>query len=188
MRQIPVGRSWRSVVAVLAVLAFTPQIMFAQSLMTDMHAEVSAVQKKIIDLANAMPDASYAWRPAAGVRSTGEVFKHIAADNYLIPIAMGAPAPAATGISATEYSTVQKYETRTATRAEIIADLEASFRHLHGAMRLTTDTNLGEGLKFFGQDMSRQKVMIVTLTHLHEHLGQLIAYARSNKVVPPWSK
>ena len=23
---------------------------------------------------------------------------------------------------------------------------------------------------------------------VHEHLGQLIAYARSNKVVPPWSK
>jgi uncharacterized damage-inducible protein DinB len=174
--------------AVFATLVVSPQVVRAQSLMNDMHAEVSAVQKKIIDLANAMPETSYAWRPTAGVRSTGEVFKHIAADNYLIPIAMGAPAPASSGISATDMSTVQKYETRSATRAEIIAELEASFRHLHGAMRLTTDTNLGEGIKFFGQDMTRQKVMIVTLSHLHEHLGQLIAYARSNKVVPPWSK
>jgi hypothetical protein len=54
-------------------------------------------------------------------------------------------------------------------------------------MRLTTDANLGEMLKFFGQDWSRQKAMVLTVTHLHEHLGQSIAYARSNNVTPPWS-
>lgn len=188
MRPMTSARLWLSAGAVLATIVASPQDVRAQSLMNDMHAEVSAVQKKIIDLANAMPENTYAWRPAASVRSTGEVFKHIAADNYLIPISMGAPAPASSGISATDMSSVQKYETRTATRAEIIAELEASFRHLHGAMRLTTDTNLGEGIKFFGQDMTRQKVMIITLSHLHEHLGQMIAYARSNNVTPPWSK
>jgi hypothetical protein len=30
--------------------------------------------------------------------------------------------------------------------------------------------------------------MLATVTHLHEHLGQLIAYARSNNVEPPWSR
>ncbi len=175
---------------ILAVAAFVivPQSLAAQALMADMHSDVSAVQKKIIDLAKAMPDRSMDWRPAPGVRSTAEVFKHIAADNYVIPIMMGAPAPAATGITESDMSSVQKYETRTATKAEVVAELEKSFTHLHGAMRLTTDSNLGEVRKVFGQDMSRQKLMILTLTHLHEHLGQLIAYARSNGVVPPWSK
>ncbi len=173
---------------VSAVSTTVPAPLAAQGLMADMHSEVSAVQKKIIDLANAIPESAYAWRPGAGVRSVGEVFKHVAADNYLIPVMMGAPAPAATGISATDMKSVGAYEGRTLTKAQIVSELEASFTHLHGAMRSTTDANLGEVLKFFGQEMSRQKVMLLTVTHLHEHLGQSIAYARSNSVVPPWSK
>ena len=38
------------------------------------------------------------------------------------------------------------------------------------------------------QKNTTRGVWIVTATHLHEHLGQLIAYARSNNVTPPWSK
>lgn len=175
-------------VAAISSIAAVPSPLAAQGLMADMHSEVSAVQKKLIDLAGAIPESNYGWRPGAGVRTVGEVFKHVATDNYLIPIMMGAPAPAATGISATDMKTVEAYEKRAMTKAQVIAELQASFTHLHGAMRSTTDSNLTQMIKFFGQDMSRQKVMLLTLTHLHEHLGQSIAYARSNSVVPPWSK
>ena len=165
-----------------------PASMQAQGLMADMHATVSGVQKKLLDLARAIPESAYNWRPSAGVRSVGEVFKHVAADNYLIPISMGAPAPASSGISATDMKTVGAYEARPMSKDQIIAELEASFNHLHGAMRLTTDSNLSEMIKFFGMDYSRRKAMLETVMHLHEHLGQQIAYARSNNVVPPWSK
>lgn len=169
-------------------LALTPDALVAQGLMTEMHADVSGVQKKMIDLAKAIPETAYGWRPAAGVRSIGEVFKHVASDNYFIPIAMGTPAPAASGISGTDMKTVGAYEARPLTKDQIVAELEASFNHLHGAMRTTTDANLTQTIPFFGQQWSRQKAMILTVTHLHEHLGQAIAYARSNNVVPPWSK
>jgi uncharacterized damage-inducible protein DinB len=159
----------------------------AQGLMADMHRDVNDVQKKFIDLAKAIPEPAYSWRPP-GVRSVGEVLLHVAADNYLIPIAMGKPAPAATGISGTDFKTVETYEKRKLTKDQIIAELESSFRHLHEAMGLTTDTNLNENIKFFGQDWSRQRAMLATVTHLHEHLGQMIAYARSNNVAPPWSR
>ena len=172
----------------LSALSLTAAPLAAQGLMADMHAEVSAVQKKLIDLATAMPEASYSWRPSAGVRTMGEVFKHVATDNYLIPIMTGTPAPASTGISGTDMKTVGAYEARPMTKAQVIAELQASFSHLHGAMRTTTDSNLAETVTFFGQSMSRQKVMLLTVNHLHEHLGQSIAYARSNNVVPPWSK
>ena len=56
------------------------------------------------------------------------------------------------------------------------------------ALGLTTQANLNETVKFFGQDWSRLRAVVLTVTHLHEHLGQSIAYARSNDVVPPWSK
>jgi hypothetical protein len=42
-------------------------------------------------------------------------------------------------------------------------------------------------LSVFGSSMTGLDLWVLTTTHLHEHLGQLIAYARSNGVVPPWS-
>lgn len=158
-----------------------------QGLMADMHRDVNEVQKKMIDLANAMPENTLSWRPTAGVRSVGEVFLHVASDNYLIPISMGKPAPAASGITS-DYATASTFENRKLTKAQIVAELQASFTHLHQAMALTTDTNLGEMINLFGQSSSRQRAMVMTVTHLHEHLGQMIAYARSNGITPPWSK
>lgn len=159
----------------------------AQGLMAPMHQDVNDVQKKFIDLAKAIPEPAYSWRPS-GARSVGEVLLHVASDNYLIPIAMGKPAPASTGISGTDFKTAETYEKRKLTKDQIISELDASFKHLHEAMGLTTDANLNENIKFFGQDWSRQRAMLATVTHLHEHLGQMIAYARSNNVAPPWSR
>jgi len=156
-------------------------------LMGDMHRDVNDVQKKFTDLAKAIPEPAYSWRPT-GARSVGEVLLHIAADNYMIPVSMGKPAPATTGISATDFKTAETFEKRKLTKDQIIAELDASFKHLHEAMGLTTDANLNENIKFFGQDWSRQRAMLATVTHLHEHLGQMIAYARSNNVAPPWSR
>jgi len=177
----------RSPIFALLLCLVLPAAMPAQGLMSEMHRDVREVQQKIIDLAKAMPDAAFAWRPATGVRSVGEVFLHISSDNYLIPIGMGMPAPAGTGIT-TDFTTAVAYEKKTMSKAEIVADLETSFSHLHRGMGLTTDANLTETIKFFGQDWSRQRAMLLTVTHLHEHLGQLIAYARSNDVKPPWTR
>lgn len=170
---------------VMSMLAATTAS--AQGLMGDMHRDVNEVQKKFIDLAQAIPESAYAWRPQ-GARSVGEVLLHVAADNYFIPIAMGKSAPATIDINGTDFSKLQAFEKRTLTKAQIVSELEASFKHLHEAMGLTTESNIGENIKFFGQDWSRQRAMVSTVTHLHEHLGQLIAYARSNNVTPPWSK
>ena len=172
----------------LTLCAMTASTAFAQGMMADMHGDVSDVQKKMVDLAKAIPESAYGWRPMAGTRSVGEMFKHVVSDNYLIPIAMGMAAPAETGISDKDMKTVAAYEARSMTKAQIVAALEQSFAHLHTAMALTTDANAGDAMKFFGMDFTRRKAMIGTVTHLHEHLGQGIAYARSNNVVPPWSK
>jgi len=157
-----------------------------QGLMLDMHRDVAGVQKKFIDLARAIPESAYSWHPN-GARSVGEVLLHIAGENYLIPSFMGKPVPAGVAISAADMKTVDAYEARKLTKDQIIAELEASFTNLHAALP-TTDANLSENIKFFGTDLTRQRAVIGTVNHLHEHLGQLIAYARSNNVTPPWSR
>ena len=156
-------------------------------LMADMHGDVSGVQKKFIDLAKAIPEANYAWHPN-GARSVGEVFLHIAGENYLIPSFLGKAVPAGVNISSADMKTVGAYEAQKLTKDQIIAQLEASFANLHSGLSMTTDANLNDNIKFFGQDLTRRRAVIGTVNHLHEHLGQLIAYARSNNVVPPWSR
>ncbi len=174
----------RVVALLFSIVLATPAA--GQGLMPDLHKDVSSVQKKFIDLANAIPESAYAWRPS-GARSIGEVLLHVAADNYLIPIMMGKAAPPASGITA-DMKTAEAFEKKPLSKAQIVAELEASFGHLHGAMNLTTDANLEENIKFFGQDWTRRRAMVSTINHLHEHLGQFIAYARSNSVAPPWSQ
>lgn len=175
----------RSLIA-LALAVAAP--LHAQGLMADMHGDVRDVQMKMIALAKAMPENTYAWRPGTGVRSVSEVFMHVASENFFIPISMGAAAPAETGMKDGDFKSIDAYTGKARTKEQVVAELEASFTHLHKAMGLTTDQNLGEHIKMFGQDFTRQRAMVLTVTHLHEHLGQMIAYARSNGVVPPWSK
>lgn len=158
------------------------------ALIADLMKDVGELEKKMMDLAKAVPAAKYGYRPAAGVRSIGEVVMHVASDNYFIPAAAGTAAPAATGINPDDYKTVVAYEKRAMSPDSAVAQLAASFAFLKDAMQAQTPASLGETKKMFGSDYTGQQTWIMATTHLHEHLGQMIAYARANNVVPPWSK
>jgi hypothetical protein len=153
--------------------------------MEDLLKDVKEAKGKIVGLARAMPDAAWDWRPGPGVRSTREVFVHVTADNYFIPVGAGSMAPAETGIGE-DYKTVEAFEKRTRTREQILAELDTSFAFLERQMAATTDARLATPSKW--PKMSTRQLWIAATTHLHEHLGQLIAYARSNRIAPPWSK
>ena len=154
-------------------------------MMDDLLTLGGVAKDKIMGLANAMPEESYDWAPMEGVRSTAEVFVHIAADNYFIPVIMGVEAPAETGITM-DYATVQAYEARDLSKTEIVEALEASFAHLENAAAQTRG-DLSKELSFGSNTFTMGSLWAQAITHLHEHLGQGIAYARANEVVPPWS-
>ncbi len=160
----------------------------ATDLTADLLADIGQAESKIVGLARAIPAERYAWRPAEGVRSVGEVLMHVAADNYLLPAALGHAADAATGIKGDDYTTAQAYEQRKLDKDATIAELEKSFAHLKRALSGTKAGQLGDEASLFGQSFTVQQTWIMTATHLHEHLGQLISYARSTGTVPPWSQ
>jgi hypothetical protein len=157
-------------------------------LMGDLVKDIDGLQTKIVGLAKAIPPAAYAWRPGKGVRSTGEVLMHVAADNYFMPAAMGINPPADTGIVGKDYKTTVAFEQKKMTPEQIVAELDKSFAFLKKTMLEAPDAKLNDPLEIFGQKTTTRSLWIMTTTHLHEHLGQLIAYARSNNVTPPWSK
>jgi uncharacterized damage-inducible protein DinB len=155
--------------------------------MGELMRDVGQVEKKIVGLARAIPEAAYQYRPAEGVRSTSEVLLHVAADNYFIPAAMGIAPPKESGITK-EYDSAVAFEKRAMTRDQVIAEVEKSFAFLRNSMQGMPDAQLETVIGVFGQKNTNRGFWLMATTHLHEHLGQLIAYARANKVTPPWSK
>jgi uncharacterized damage-inducible protein DinB len=159
----------------------------AGGVVADLARDVAQVERKIIGLAKAVPADKYAWRPGAGVRSVGELVMHVAADNYLFPVMLGTAADPSTGIT-TDYSTAQAFEKRQLPRDSAIVELERSFAFLKKSLSATPEAKLGDKISMFGQQFTTQQALLLATVHLHEHLGQFIAYARSNGVTPPWSQ
>ena len=101
---------------------------------------------------------------------------HVTGANYYVPSFAGVKAPA----DAPQGENV-------ASRAEATAQMKRSFDHVRAAIRNLKDADLDKPATLFGQQTTYRGVFLLTVTHAHEHLGQLIAYARSNGVTPPWS-
>ncbi|MEP6766051.1 MAG: DinB family protein [Gemmatimonadaceae bacterium] len=158
------------------------------NLLAVLDRDVADVEKKMVGLAKAMPENTMDWRPMPGVRSVREVFLHISGENYMVPSFFDVAIPVGTGIVAKDDKTVTAYEARKISRDSTVADLEASFKAIRAAMAEDSVNPPDAKVMFYGGNSTHEAAWIGTVTHMHEHLGQAIAYARSNKVVPPWSK
>ncbi len=155
------------------------QASAAPSMRTTVLEDLKILQKKFVDLAGAIPAEKYTWRPGAGVRSVSEVFLHVAGANYGFPNVWGVAPPA--GIDR------KTLETSTTDKSKVIEQLNESFEHARQAVEKASDADLQKPVKLFGRDMTVSLVMFIMAGHAHEHLGQSIAYARVNGIVPPWN-
>jgi uncharacterized damage-inducible protein DinB len=175
----------RSVVpfaALALVLAATRPLAAADTvpgLRGELMRSLDDVRGKVIELAQAMPENKYSWRPEKGVRSVGEVYLHMAQGNYALPHLAGVAIPADVDVAKLGDAKLDK--------AATIAALTASFAHASQGIADTPDSTLDQPIKIFGHDGTVREALVITVTHAHEHLGQSIAYARSNGVVPPWT-
>ena len=142
--------------------------------------ELAQTEDHYLRLAEAIPADKYGWRPAPGVRSVSEVFMHVAAANFGLPRLIGTPPPA--GFD------VQGFERSTADKAQVAAALRRSFAHLRGAALSLSDGDADRTFPWFDGQNSYRGLLLFITRHSAEHLGQSIAYARVNGVVPPWSE
>jgi uncharacterized damage-inducible protein DinB len=175
------------VVAALLALLLLPLAALAQApatgapsagLRAEILGRVADIEGKLVGLAEAIPEEKYSWRPVAGVRSVSEVFMHVAGGNYYLPSFAGVKAPP--GIERNMEKTVTQ-------KAKVIEEMKASFAHVKSSLAQTPDSQLDTKTKMFGMETTWRGVYLVVLEHTSEHLGQQIAYARSNGVAPPWS-
>jgi len=148
--------------------------MKAQSL-----ADLAAVQKKFVSLANALPADKYTWRPMEGSRSFAETFLHVAGERYQILALGGATPPASFHDKDFDKSTTDK--------AQIIDQLNQSWDFAQKTINDMTNADFAKLLPKLGPQANAGDVIYILVADAHEHLGQLIAYGRVNGIVPPWT-
>jgi FKBP-type peptidyl-prolyl cis-trans isomerase len=152
-------------------------------------AELLLPLKKLEDhslaLAKAIPEEKFDWRPAPGVRSIREVCLHIAYGNRLL-------LNISDGIEQADLEkqieAQMKREVEKLSKDQVLQAMTESFQAVREAFQSASAGSLSRDIQFFGTPTTRRGVLTSLDTHLAEHMGQLIAYARINGVVPPWSK
>src|ERR1700693_5074607 len=171
MRTIRMGTvGYAAAVAALSVFSLQ-----AQSVQASLAKEAGALSDKFTGLARVMA-GKYDWKPGQGVRSVSDVFNLIVEENGLLAAALSA-------------TTNKGAEPAPITDPGKMQDaLKASYANLQKAITGLSDNDLQTHVKLFGEDMTKQDALMLILEDQHEHLGQSIAYARTNGVVPPWSK
>ena len=146
-------------------------------------ADIDAMRVKFVGLAEAFPQDKYTWRPMDGVRSVSEVLMLAAMEGYsFIPNSFGGkPADLGSKEEAAKLRTLSD-------KAAVIDHLNKGFAYAKSALEGIDPATLTGKRKLFGRDLSVVDTALFVGGDLHEHLGQLIAYARTNHIVPPWSK
>lgn len=140
--------------------------------------DFDGASKKLTDLAGAMPADMYGWRPAEGIRSVSEVYMHVAGANFGLASALGVDMPT---------DVPENLEQDVTDKDQVIEVLKKSLEHVHKALEMVMKEDLSGEVSAFGRSFTRYGVLMIISGHSHEHLGQSIAYGRSNNVTPPWS-
>ena len=144
-------------------------------------ADLEVMRDKFIGLAEAFPQDKYTWRPMDGVRSVSEVLTLIASEGYgFAPTALGGQAAMSRDESSELNSITDK--------AQVIDHLTKGFAHAKSEIEAMDPATLTGKRAVFRQERSIPEIILFVAGDMHEHLGQLIAYARMSQIVPPWSR
>jgi hypothetical protein len=189
------SRVVRSVLAVAALaLAVNARPLSAQDVPTRESAleirkrflmDLDTLQSKFVALSEAIPAEKYSWRPAPGVRSIGEALMHVASEYYVYtPMSYGATRSPVIPRGPEAFKTFESKSTK----ADVQKHLKEGFAYMKQQIEGLDPAAITGTKKIFGGDRTIIESSFIMSGDLHEHLGQLIAYARSNGVTPPWSK
>ena len=144
-------------------------------------ADLEVMRGKFLGLAEAFPAETYTWRPMEGVRSVSEVLMLIASEGYgFVPMSVGAP----TALSREESQGLNAITDK----AEVIDHLTRGFAYAREQLEALDPATITSARNLFGQERTSPAILFFVGGDMHEHLGQLIAYARTNRIVPPWSR
>ena len=147
-------------------------------------ADLSTMKGKFVGLAEAFPADKYGWTPMEGVRSVKDVLILITTEGNRFPTQWGAPTPS--GVNADRGA--ERTRLQALSRVALTEELGRAFDNVIAVVEGMDNATRMREIRFFGQAVRIEGAINMAAADMHEHLGQLIAYARTNRIVPPWSR
>jgi uncharacterized damage-inducible protein DinB len=142
------------------------------------HFDRSA--QKLVMLSKSIPANLYTWSPGEDVMSIAQVYMHIARYNYLyLEESLGIDAPL--GVDWQNFESIRD-------KATVVKLLEQSIEHVRASVNDMGEAELTQPSMLYGRRVAGWAVLFQLLAHMNEHVGQSVAYARVNGIVPPWSR
>lgn len=180
----------RNLLLLMTVLA-TPAALAAQtsdggagaaltpSMATSVNNMHMTIRRNLIEAAQAMPPAEYAFKPTPQVRSFAELLGHVAMANYFFcSMAKGEASPSKANIE----RTISDKERMTKALGDSLTYCDTVYKE-------TTDANANQMVKIAGPggatQSTRAQVLMFNTTHNNEHYGNVILYLRLKNIVPP---
>ena len=166
--------------AVLTVGLSLPSLAQETTFHTAFLGSLDAANDKIVQLAMEFPEDKYDARPADGIRSVKESLMHVANANVFFASSLGADIPAD--------MKDKNFEKEVSTKEDALKVLKKSMELSRKAVMGVSEADMADEMDWFdGSKVPKLRMVLLVGDHANEHLGQLIAYARANDVVPPWS-
>ncbi len=146
-------------------------------------------EKLLISAVDAMPADKFGFAPTdgefQGVRTFGQMAKHVAATNHILAAAaLGEEPPPDAG------DEVGPEPVRT--KDEILNYLKGSFVHLGKAISAIDQTDVPATPSPISplkrNEVTRSALVVESLFHAADHYGQMVEYLRMNGIVPPASR
>ena len=154
-----------------------------------LQALLRIAEKATVSAADAMPADKYGFAPTdgefKGVRTFGQMVKHLSATNYILAAAALGEEPPADAGDELGPETVR-------TKDEILRYLKGSFAYLDKAIEAIGQKNTPvksspiSPLK--SAEVTRLALVVESIVHAFDHYGQMVEYLRMNGVVPPASR
>jgi hypothetical protein len=135
-------------------------------------------------LAKVVPAEKLGWRPMEGTRSFHDVFAHVSAEGNTETAMFDGKLPAG---SLADFD-AEETRLRKLPDDQLIAVMDRSMQTLSATLAGLSLEKMNASIVYYGQPTLPRIATTYTLNDLHEHLGQLVSYARMNQIVPPWSK
>ena len=146
--------------------------------------DIDGLRNKFMALAKAVPADKLGWRPMEGTRSFHDVFAHVSAEGNTETAMFGGKLPAG---SLADFD-AEETRLRKLPDDQLIAVMDRSMQTLSATLAGLSLEKMNASIIYYGQPTLPRIATTYTLNDLHEHLGQLVSYARMNQIVPPWSK
>lgn len=166
-----------ALIAVLMAGCATPAFAQGKALADALARMHAGVARNVVEAAEKMPDAEFAFQPSKDVRTFAGFVGHItnAEFNYCAR-------------AAGEANPNKEDFEKVSGKAALVAGIKAATAYCDGVYKAQTDAGLSEMVGIGQSQQPRGQFLVQNISHSNEHYGNLVTYMRLKNIVPPSSE